>query len=176
MGFLEPCVGCPLHLHLWMSSLKFGDYMILMGVFRNCSWFGGKLDRLKGLRGTFEALVGSLNTVVATDWRWVMFGRVYRWMWETFVNDLRIGLVYHVVAEVVEGARNRVRFPLIIFDVACSSHLCLWVALHFTTLVSYVSWRTGRTSISTSNYQHVRSVRRLVAYLISIEIFFLFLT
>jgi hypothetical protein len=54
-----------------------------------------------------------------------------------------------------------------IFDVACISHLYLCTALHFTTLhytTSCVSSRTGRTSISTSNYQHVRSVKSLVAY------------
>ena len=37
---------------------------------------------------------------------------------------------------------------------------CVYV-LH-TTLVSYVNSRTGRTSISTGNYQRVRTVRKLV--------------
>ena len=130
------------------------------------------------MRGTFEASVGSLiviNTVVTTDWYSVIFDPVYWLMWETFVNDLRIGLAYHVETEALEGARNRVHFPLITFSMfACSSHLCLCAALHFTTLVSYVSSRTGRTSISTSNYQHFRSVRRLLAYSSRITYAFIF--
>ena len=119
------------------------------------------------MRGTFEALVGSLvvmNTVVATDWHWVVFDPVCRLMWETLVNNLRIGLAYHVVAEVVEWARNRVRVPLITLSMLLVVVTCVYV-LHYTSLhfVSYVSSRTGRTLIRTSNYQHVRSVRRLVA-------------
>ena len=120
------------------------------------------------MRGTFEALVGSLvvlNTVVAADWHLIVFDPVYQLMWETFMNDLRIGLAYHVVAEVVEWARNRDRVPLRTFSMLLVVVTCVYV-LHYTSLhfVSYVSSRAGRTSISTINYQHVRTARRLVAY------------
>jgi Co/Zn/Cd efflux system component len=71
------------------------------------------------VKGTFEALVGSLvvmNTLVATDWHWVVFDPVYQLVLETFVKDLVIGLAYRAVTEVMEWARNRVRFPRITFS------------------------------------------------------------
>jgi hypothetical protein len=86
--------------------------------------------------GIFGALVDSLivmNTAVATVWRWAMCETLYWLMWETFVNDLRMGLAYHLVAEVVEGARNRVRFPLITFSVLLIVITCVYV-LHYTAL------------------------------------------
>ena len=46
-------------------------------------------------KDTFESLMGSLivvNTLVATNWLWVRFDTVYRLVWETFANDLMIGL------------------------------------------------------------------------------------
>jgi len=80
---------------------------------------------------------------------------------ETFVNGLMIDIAYQVVTKVGGWARNWVHLPLITFSMLLVSVSCVYVR-HYTT--SCISSRTGRTSISTSNHQHVRSVRRLVAY------------
>ena len=50
---------------------------------------------MANLRHWFASLI-LVNTVVVTDWHSVMFDPVYPLMWETFVNDLRIGIAYHV--------------------------------------------------------------------------------
>ena len=104
-----------------------------------------------------------VNTLVATGWLWVRFEPVYRVMWETFAMDLLIGLARHVEMKMVKWARSRVSFPLIalsMFRVLCT---CVYVlrgtSLHFF----FVSSRTGRKSISTSDCQHVHSFRRHVA-------------
>jgi hypothetical protein len=94
-----------------------------------------KID-LKVVRGTFEALSGSLivmDTVVAYDWYWVEYGLVYRLVLETFVNGLMIDLAYRVVTEVGGWARNWVHFPLITFSMLLVLVICIYVQ-HYTPL------------------------------------------
>ena len=77
-----------------------------------------KID-LRVVRGTFEALSGSLivmDTLVASNWYWVKCDLVYRLVFETFVNGLMIDLAYRVVTAVGVWARNWVHFPLITFS------------------------------------------------------------
>ena len=118
------------------------------------------------VKDTFKSSVGPffvVNTLVATDWLWVRFDPVYRVVWETFAMDLLIGLAYRVETKVVKWARSLVRFPLITLSVLRVLVTRVY-ALHGTSLhFLFVSSRIGRKSISTSDYQHVRSVRRLVA-------------
>ena len=104
-----------------------------------------------------------VNALVATDWLWVRFDPVYRFVWEISGNDLMTGLAYHVETGGMEWNRNRVHFSLITLTMLRVLGTCIY-ALHDTSLdFFFVSSRTGRTSIGTSDCQHVHSVRRFVA-------------
>jgi hypothetical protein len=119
---------------------------------------------LRVVRVTFEALSGSLivmDRLVVSDWYRVKSDLVYRLVLGTFVNGLMIDCIPSCDGSGWMGPKLG-PFPAgNILDVVCISHLHLCTALNYTT--SCVSSRTGRTSIRTSNYQHVDSVRRLVA-------------
>jgi hypothetical protein len=92
--------------------------------------------RLRVVRGTFEAVVGSLLVVdimVSIGWYWVTLDSVYRLVLETFVKNLVTWLSYCVLTEVDERARIRVCFPLTEVSVLLVVVTCVNV-LHYTSL------------------------------------------
>jgi len=89
VGCPGPCMCFPLHLHLQMSSLKFVEYLGVVGLepWMVATFSEIALDLvenridLKVVKYTFESSLGSLivmNTLVATDWLWLRFDPVYR--------------------------------------------------------------------------------------------------
>jgi hypothetical protein len=91
---------------------------------------------LRVVRGTFEAVVGSLVVVdimVSIGWYWVTLDPVYWLVLETFVKNLMMWLAYCVLTEVDERARIRVCFPLMAVLVLLVVVTCVYV-LHYTSL------------------------------------------
>jgi hypothetical protein len=98
-----------------MTSWKFAEYMLVveleLQVGVTCSRIAlDLLENKMGLRvvrGTFEAVVGSLvvmDIMVSIGWYWVTLDPVCRLVLETFVKKLMTWLAYCVLMEVDERA------------------------------------------------------------------------
>jgi hypothetical protein len=127
-----------------MTSWKYAEYMFVVELEPQvgvaCSRIALDLVEnkmgLRVVRGTFEAVVGSLVVVdimVSIGWYWVTLDPVYRLVLETFVKNLMTWLAYCVVTEVGERARIRVCFRLIAVSVLLVVVTCVYV-LHYTSL------------------------------------------